>query len=487
MTSAFTSRSRAPVLLALLACAVTCVAISSQSFWIDETQTALKAVAPTLHGWWHALYQEHNSNMQLPLYMIYIWGWARVFGVSEALLRAGNIPWFFVGFFAISHFLRSRPSLRNAALLIYCLHPFVWYYLDEARPYIMQLSGALLASGALFAALEAPDEPLPSSWWWLFMAGIFILCGAGILGVPWAVVVLIPLVCCPGFRRSAFRSGLPALIVSVPLFVLLGSYFGWTVIANVQTGRMRMSVASMLAVFYEQLGLLGLGPGKNDLRAGSVSTLHPYLLPLSLLALPLGWGLFLAARRRFGLTPARLVSVLLLAAIPVCLIFTLGFLRHARVLGRHFSPLFPLILLAEAYLVLLFWESGRPVRRAAALLCVAALAVSSLEIRFAARHAKDDYRAAAAAATQTLAQGKTVWWCAARAGALYYHVPVSTTDTPGAVRWTYGVPAHFTKLPDMIVLTKPDLGDPNGSIATFVAAHHYHIDRTLQSFTIWKE
>ena len=168
------TRPLAPILFLLLACGAACVAVSSQSLWIDEAQTAAKAIPGSLHGWWHALATEHNSNMQMPLYMLYIWGWARLFGVSELALRAANLPWFFAGFFAIFHFLRARPCLRNATLLLYCIHPFVWFYLNEARPYLMQLSGALLVTGALFTAMEEdPVETLPVP------AGHSARCGGG--------------------------------------------------------------------------------------------------------------------------------------------------------------------------------------------------------------------------------------------------------------------------------------------------------------------
>jgi len=63
----------------------------------------------------------------------YLWGWVHLFGDSEVAVRASNLPWFFIGFLSIAHFLRRRPSLRNTALLIFCVHPFVVYYLNEAR------------------------------------------------------------------------------------------------------------------------------------------------------------------------------------------------------------------------------------------------------------------------------------------------------------------------------------------------------------------
>ncbi len=487
MTSVPRPRSPSLLFFALLACVVACVSVSRQSFWIDEVQTALKTLPPTLGGWWRALDGEHTSNMQLPLYMLYIWGWARVFGVSEIILRAGNIPWFFLGLFGIFYFLRRHAGLRSAALLLYCVHPFVWYYLNEARPYIMQLSGALLVGGALFALLDEPDQPPPPAWWWLLCAGLFILCGAGLLGVPWAVAYMIPMIRRAGFRQSITRTGRGALLVFIPLLALLLAYLGWTVKENVGTGYLSMNVASMLSVFYEQLGFLGLGPGRDALRAGSVSTLKPYLLPLFLLGLPLACGLIFALRRRFGLPPKLLAAILVIAASPVCLIFALGFLRHARILGRHLTPLFPFILLAEAYALLVLWRSGRVLGRVAAVLIAAALLVSSLETRFGARHAKDDYREAAAAAAAALEQGKTVWWCASRDGAIYYNVPIATEETAGAALWTYGVPAQYSAPPDEIFMTKSDLSDARGTLAAFIAARGYRLAGRWQAFTLWEK
>jgi hypothetical protein len=236
-------------------------------------------------------------------------------------------------------------------------------------------------------------------------------------------------------------------------------------------------------------GAISCAPHPSSLVAPSarpVSTLRPYLLPLALLGAPLAWGLLGAARRRFGLSPARLGMLLAVTILPVAVIFGFGFLRHVRILGRHLTPLFPFILVAQACALLFLWNGGRTLRRAAAVLLVAALALSSIEIRFAFRHSKDDYRAAAFAARQALARGDTVWWAASNDGARFYNLPFAARETPGAALWTYCVPARFTAPPDEIVLSKSDIFDPGGTLSEFIAAHHYHIDATFQAFTIWK-
>ena len=46
------------------------LAISSQSFWMDEASTATIATQPTLASWWHVLSTGLGSDTQMPLYMI---------------------------------------------------------------------------------------------------------------------------------------------------------------------------------------------------------------------------------------------------------------------------------------------------------------------------------------------------------------------------------------------------------------------------------
>jgi hypothetical protein len=477
-------------LLLLLACAAACIAVSSQSFWIDETQTVLKAIQPTVHGWWSALYSEHNSNLQLPLYMIYVWGWARVFGVSELSMRAANIPWFFAGFFAIAHFLRRRGGLRNAALLVYCLHPFVWYYLNEARPYLMQLSGALLVSGALFAALDEPEEPLPASWWWLYGAGLTILCGAGLLGVPWAGTMTVLLLFRAGFLRSAGRAGLPAMLVFGPILAFLAVYFAWTLKEGAQPGHAGMSVLSIPFVFYEHLGFVGLGPGRVDVRSGGFGTFLHSLPLLCLLGVPLIYALVCAAAERFGLSLGRLVSICIAVLIPLGAVFALGFAEQFRVLGRHVTPLFPFMLCAVAFAVAFLWSRGRVLDRVAVVLIVIGLATSALECRFAFRHQKDDNRDACAIANATLAQGGTVWWTADDATARFYGLPVSNTPTPGMALFLWKPePAQVARLapPTLVVLSKPDLFDTNSGVRDFLKQHGYTQFQELPAFTFWRK
>src|ERR1035437_2144870 len=89
-------RRQAGYLLAAFAFGLVVVlaAISRSSFWIDEGWSAYKAIQPTFSSWWGAVLWEHSQNMLLPLYMVALWVWEKVFGPGEWALRMFNAPCF---------------------------------------------------------------------------------------------------------------------------------------------------------------------------------------------------------------------------------------------------------------------------------------------------------------------------------------------------------------------------------------------------------
>jgi hypothetical protein len=460
---------------------------------VDEAQTGLKTLQPTFQGFWHAFRADECSNQQQPLHNFYIWVWAQIFGVSEIKLRAANLPWFFLGFFAIARALRRHVSLRNATLLVYCVHPFVWYYVNEARPYLMQISGAILVSAALFDALDDEDALLPAAWWWQYGLGLFVLCGSAMLGTAWGVGLTLFLCCRRNFRRSIFQGGRYAVLVFVPLMISLAGYYVWTISQHLRAAYQSMTLLGLGFDIYELLGFAGLGPGRMEVRPGngassgveSLAVFAPYFLPLLLLLLPLAWGFFLAARERFGLTRARLVAVALAYVLPLLAVIAMGRINHVRVLGRHLGPFLPFLLIGEAYIVCSLWQSGRPIRRAVAALLLAALCLSSLELRFESRHLRDDFRDAVADAKDALQNGKRVWWVADLSGAQYYRLPYSFQQEPG-IAYRVHVVTPADAAPDLIFVSRPDICDIQGSVGQYIATHHYRLSYTLPAFTIWQ-
>jgi hypothetical protein len=116
-------------------------------------------------------------------------------------------------------------------------------------------------------------------------------------------------------------------------------------------------------------------------------------------------------------------------------------------------------------------------------LCLA----SGLSLRFAPRHAKDDYRSAAGLARAALATGRPVWWSADDNAGAYYRLSFATNAQPGTAFTLVNPSAAVlaTLAPaDVVLVSLPDIYDPHGVLAGYLARNHYQKTRVLPAFAV---
>ena len=177
---------------AAAALAISLVAISRRSFWLDEAATVVHAIQPTLAAWWQQLVQEKAANLQTPLYMLYIWGCGKLCGSGEWTLRLANLPWFVAGAVAFIMAFPPRDRRRPIAACVTLLCPFAWYYLDEVRPYAMQLGAALFIFASLLQIRCAPEGSSQERRWVVaFCFGSLVLAASGMLAMLWLVAAIL--------------------------------------------------------------------------------------------------------------------------------------------------------------------------------------------------------------------------------------------------------------------------------------------------------
>ncbi len=226
---------------------------------------------PSLGGWWHNLRTEGNSNLQLVGQLFYLWGWEKIFGASEISLRASNIPFFAGGVCALAWGMSPSRYRQTALVLLALSNAFLWYYLSEARPYIVLFCFASITAACLFRLLQAKEDALESPLWFrLFCLGLCGLCLTSLIAVPWALGAMIAVLywCGPrAFARSVIRFKASSFLFAV-VMAALGLYYLWTLqIGARASGVGRTGWSSVAFIFYELLGLAGLGPGRLQLRA----------------------------------------------------------------------------------------------------------------------------------------------------------------------------------------------------------------------------
>ena len=524
--------------LALLG--VCCVAISGRSFWIDEACTAVKAALPSTPGeWWRTLKGDPGSDLQMPLYMFFIWGWAKLFGASEWSLRLANFPWFVGG--ALAFILAFPPGDRRrvTAACAVLLCPFAWYYLDEARPYTMQLGASLLvvaslirlascptrlgggghiawganatgdgrnpdqgacSSGALSTrgpALEGRDpftsETQVQTAVILFVFGLVVLSGSSLLGMIWAGAALAAMSAVLSFRGVAIlmKRWWLLWLAGGALLAAFGGFYLWTLSLGARASAAATTTfGSVLFVGYELLGFSGLGPGRLDMRIAGPVALRPYLMWVAPYGAAIAVLLGAALVQERKIRNHRHLLLVLSCCAPAAFILIVGYVAHFRVLGRHLTPLVPLFLLLFTIGLAWLWSQRHAWARVAALAFCGLSLVSCLSLRFSVRHEKDNYRAAAALAKAALSQGQVVWWNAAEVGARYYGVPLAAKGSVGADAARAVVSPSREMLadlpfPQMIITSKPDVYDRQSAISEFLREQSFHPVGQCTAFVIW--
>lgn len=480
---------------------VGCLAISNQSFWIDETLSAVKAMMPTFGDWWQGMVGEKASDLQMPLYMVYLWGWEKLFGPGEWVLRAANLPWFGIG---MTWFVLAFPGggRRWLALVVALSSAMAWYYLDEARPYTMQLSGALLVAGSLLRCGKRVEGEPARGCDLVFLAGLLIVSGSSMLGMIFGGAGLALFILVAGWREALRRArqSVVAWVAAGALLLFLSCYYCWTLAVGARASAGATTTLKTTAfVFYELLGFGGLGPGRLDLRGGGLDAfagLWPWVgfyaaAVITVMAAGLvelfetsvsqdannGSGVWCGGRQEW------LAGLICLA--PAVMILVAGLVMHFRVLGRHLIPLLPVIWWVAHGGVLRLWRGvgglGKFVGAAFLVLNLA----SCLTLRWAERHAKDDYRSASAYGREALRLGRLVWWNAAEQGAIYYGLPLEGGGAQFLMNPTPAELAH-RPLPDVVIASKPDVYDVQGSLAAWLKAEGYARVRQWPAFVVWE-
>ena len=508
------TRPWATACFVLLQIGVMLVAISHESFWIDEFWSAYFASLESFRQLLDLLMIPSGS--QTPFHFAYGFLWGQFFPLSEAGLRLSNLPLFVLGQASLFWGLRAYPRPFAWWLLaLSALHPMVWQYANELRQYVMMYAGAemILAYLLHIHAAHGRKRRVGVAASAVFVVGSTLLFGASLLGVFWVAAACV-YVAWFHYRHLDWRylKGGRTLALGLVFLAtngLLTAYYLSSLLRGGGASRIASTtLATLVFDAYELIGLSGVGPGRLELRDAGLASLGPYWVWLIALGVLIVVTLAIGVRQAVRLLgPRAVVLVVTLGVLPMAIVVFSGFAMHWRVLGRHMIAELPLLnlLLALGLASLCQKGAGRtwPLRALIAAGFLLAFVYSSCSLRFAERHRKDDYMAAATIAKQELAAGKRVWWAADALGARYYglpgefdymgeltgqHKPHVCMQQPG-VQAIAAAPAEcLEKLlpPDVVIVSKPETFDAKGVIAAYLKAGNFAKAQELPAFTIWR-
>jgi hypothetical protein len=465
------------------------LAITRQSLWIDEGYTVWFASHRSIVSFFSALIGSAGApgDPQMVLYLLYMWAWVKGFGMSELALRAANVP--FAMLFIGTMGWASRRLLGNPnAWVFFCLSPFFWFYLNDARPYLALIAWSGIAVVALLAYLMYPTEYASLAPWCCLVA-LLLAWGTHILAAfLFPVIVIVIAATVTGdfnAKRSFLRDWLRPALWCLPAFIALASFYAWVSTNGVNRGLRRPGLSNFVYVLYEFLGFGGLGPPRNEIREvphiAVFTSYWPWLL-LGVTAL-VGPAFMLSQTRPPKLVRILTTSLLVAAAIAagICL------LENFQLLGRYAAALFPPFLIIPMLWLMprLSKDTGKHGAAAVFIALGVVWGISDARLTFIPKYGKESYREASSiAAARSRVDGATILWAADPHAAHYYGILVMkgeltveigsddgldwpiTNRAIDARNWSPGEAAaylHASKTPIVLVLSKADLFDTNGA------------------------
>jgi hypothetical protein len=437
----------------------------------------------------------------MPGYYLYLWVWARVFGTSEWALRLANVPWAVLFTASLAWGAECVLDIRKAWLII-CLSPFLWFYVNEARPYAMVMGLSMITTVAVVAYAADPKRFPRAPWWG--MVSLLILWSAHMLTIVLAPSLLLFIYAMRTVSLKKFiKEWFFPVVVTAPCFVCLAAYYLYTLLGGRGGMIEKPGLLNLVFAIYEFLGFGGLGPPRNVLReAPSLHTFFPYLPTLALGIVAFGAVMLAILLRKRDSTERRVIFGLFVSfAAGLLLTLALSYAAHFRVLGRHMATFFPLF----ALLLLTGLLTGNSLRHRKLVFCAllllgAAWSISDFRQRLLRSYEKDDYRDAAALARGALVRGEFVLWLADTETAMYYGLRITDLPSPesvapidamaavsGACSRSWFEQSFQMHRPVLIVISdKPDLFDRDGNCRRTLDSLSMEHVASFPAFDAWQ-
>jgi hypothetical protein len=466
----------------IMAMALCLLMPSGRSLWGDEGWTALNAQPESFTEWKREFFHgEVDMDSLKPLHGFTTWLMAQWVGKDEYALRLQNVIWIWVG--CLGLYWVGRILSMSWLPLLFCLQPYVWHYVDEVRPYAMQigLGAALLA---VYLALIKNKCGLRLGYG-VFVIIAFMLSGSSLLGFFPVAGFTLGVLCDRWLKFRRFQRVDYTFILALFLTQASWGVFYMLQLAEGSTGAKvwDVSIGNVAFVFYEFLGFSGMGPPRDLIRncmksegwRGLPELILPYL-PYMLILGAAWFGLGLVAwRGKFWLKLIKDrvgLSMLVVFCVTGIVFFLAAWLVQWPFWGRHLAPVYPL------FVTLVFWWLIQfPCKRSALLILGAAIVflTGSLRVRFLEAYTKDDFRAASQLAVKLMERGREVWWFADQRPARYYGLDVyqGAIGDGRKIFLEMGPAAIAVELPDYLIMNRLDVNDPRGEIRAYAKNNQY--------------
>ena len=478
---------------------------SKQSFWIDEGMTLSFALVGDFSTFLNNLWATKASEAQMPGYLVYMRLWTMIFGDSELISRISNFPWIMLYAFSwqkLSLFFTSNRIAQNLFVICGALLPFCTYYAIELRPYCALLAlgtstllGLISVRFGKGGQLLTVVSVLVASI--IHMFGLFLILSA----------VFVEIITNGSDIKSLFRKWKKPVLITMPFLIIVFCYYISTVLRGSGGIKIAPSFLNFVEIFYEFIGLAGLGPDRQTLHLPGLiaaffkSTL--YLAPIVLACLMMTVSLCrgVASRRKLELTDGSRVYIycLSISIFGVVSLFIASKIVGFQAVARHATLFFssfaaPLVGYVCGGLET-NWNDLKLKDRFICLIFLMSWTASSSRLFIVEKYFRDDYRGVISQIKTIGSEDLTVVMLGnSETYAYYFDSIFKDMLKPKVVLANYSTVNDFTVLmgslkskKTLLVLYKPNIYDPNGALSSWVNSNsRFSINSKFVNFELWQ-
>ena len=460
--------------------------ISTESFWVDEGITASWLMKDSFNDLLSNLLSNSESESQMPFYIICIWLWGLIVPHTEWFLRSLNILFLFgTGLFVYNY---SKRYDNSFIFLIFFIQPFLWKYVGEFRPYLLQI---FLHTIQIIALLDLLNEKNIKYRTLLLVSSSFLSCFVHMLSViPLIVIFLIISVCFLIKKINLYKQEIKIILFSFPLFLMLGFYYLQTLIRDAGGAKLwDPSIKNYLFSIYELIGLSGIGPSYLMIRDIATNdffeTINLFVnyIPIIFLFLIVFVLIILNLKLVFN----KNTRILIIFSISVFLILIIfSSLANWPFWGRHLAPIFPAYVIILSVLISYFYKKNN-FGKIISLILISLLIFSTLNNRFNDKYEKEDYRGIMNYAGSH-SENTIILMGVNRPAYSFYEKYFSEKYKFNNTIFVEYLKKNSSIIPDKIILTRPDAIDSDFFIRKYIIRNNFveDVDKFV-GFKIYKK
>lgn len=400
------------------------ISVDSWSFWVDEAITAEMYSVGSFTDLIGQFQTRMGSEVQMPGWIVFMWGWCKFFGNGEYALRTSNFV--FMGLlllYGCRIILAKKNDTKNATvlkivLLLSVCNPFILYNMNEARCNIPIFVFSFVAILSLWYFLETGSK---RDWYICLIS--FILGYTFNMLVGFLLFSLLFIIWMKTDRGVFLKQQYKSLLITTVPFTFFSIYYLITIFYSQKGGMIEVpGVGNIGYSFYEFTGFGGLGPSKNILREsddkkGLLLQYAIYIIPLLICYGTIFISVFKKNKKEW-------LSNLFLISFVIGLIFfcVMAYVIQFRFWGRHLIYLYPLWLIFMGYTIYLFSQQRKFYYKVILCIYIFFIGLSSYHILFDDQYKKENIKGIVQKCKELRLSGETVFWSESEDTSSYYNL-----------------------------------------------------------------